>query len=51
MREQRASAPRTKPAAWTRVRSAADRGAPVVTYSLIGITALVYLLQWVPGSA
>lgn len=49
MREQRASAPRTKPAAWTRMRSAADRGAPVVTYSLIGITALVYLLQWVPG--
>ena len=49
MREQRASAPRTKPAAWTRVRAAADRGAPVVTYSLIGITALVYLLQWVPG--
>ena len=49
MREQRASAPRTKPAAWTRVRSAADRGAPVVTYSLIGITALVYLLQWIPG--
>ena len=32
-----------------RVRSAADRGAPVVTYSLIGITALVYLLQWIPG--
>ena len=49
MREQRATAPRTKPAAWTRARSAADRGAPIVTYSLIGITALVYLLQWVPG--
>ena len=49
MREQRASAPRTKPAALTRVRSAASRGAPVVTYALIGITALVYLLQWVPG--
>jgi membrane associated rhomboid family serine protease len=49
MREQRASAPRTKPAVLTRVRSAADRGAPVVTYSLIGITAFVYLLQWIPG--
>jgi membrane associated rhomboid family serine protease len=49
MREQRATAPRTKPAAWTRVRSAAGRGAPVVTYSLIGITALVYVLQWIPG--
>ena len=49
MREQRASAPRTKPAVVTRFRAATDRGAPVVTYSLIGITALVYLLQWIPG--
>lgn len=49
MREQRATTPRTKPAALTRMRSAADRGAPVVTYALIGITALVYVLQWVPG--
>jgi membrane associated rhomboid family serine protease len=49
MREQRASAPRTKPAVVTRMRSAAGRGAPVVTYSLIGITAFVYVLQWVPG--
>jgi membrane associated rhomboid family serine protease len=49
MREQRASAPRTKPAVLTRVRSAAGRGAPVVTYALIGITAFVYLLQWIPG--
>ncbi|GAA1957363.1 rhomboid family intramembrane serine protease [Agromyces allii] len=49
MREQRASAPRTKPAMVSRFRSAADRGAPVVTYALIGITALVYLLQWIPG--
>jgi membrane associated rhomboid family serine protease len=50
MREQRATAPRTKPAVITRARSAADRGAPVVTYALIGITVLVYLLQWIiPG--
>lgn len=49
MREQRASAPRTKPAILTRARSAAGRGAPVVTYSLIGITLAVYLLQWIPG--
>jgi membrane associated rhomboid family serine protease len=49
MAEQRASAPRTKSAVLTRARSAAGRGAPVVTYSLIGITALVYLLQWIPG--
>ncbi|WP_344312018.1 rhomboid family intramembrane serine protease [Agromyces terreus] len=49
MREQRATAPRTKPAVLTRMKSAAGRGAPVVTYSLIGITAFVYLLQWIPG--
>ena len=51
MREQRATAPRTKPAVLTRARSAAGRGAPVVTYSLIGITVAVYLLQLVPGLA
>jgi len=49
MREQRASAPRTKPAVLTRARSAAGRGAPVVTYALIGITLAVYLLQLIPG--
>lgn len=49
MREQRASAPRTKPAVLTRVRSAAGRGAPVVTYALIGISVAVYLLQMIPG--
>ncbi len=51
MREQRASAPRTKPAVLTRARAAADRGAPVVTYSLIGITLAVFLLQLIPGLA
>ena len=51
MREQRASAPRTKPAVLSRARAASGRGAPVVTYSLIGITLVVYLLQLVPGLA
>lgn len=51
MREQRASAPRTKPAVLTRVRSAAGRGAPIVTYSLIGITLAVFVLQLIPGLA
>lgn len=51
MAEQRASAPRTKPAVLRRARSAAGRGAPVVTYTLIGITVAVYLLQLVPGLA
>ncbi|GAA2031910.1 rhomboid family intramembrane serine protease [Agromyces tropicus] len=51
MREQRASAPRTRPAVLTRARAAAGRGAPVVTYSIIGITVAVYLLQLIPGLA
>ncbi len=46
MKQQRAEAPRTKPAVLTRL---SGRGAPVVTYSIIGITVLVFLLQWVPG--
>lgn len=50
MREQRASAPRTKPRVVTRFRAAADRGAPVVTYTLIGISVVVYALQWLTGS-
>jgi membrane associated rhomboid family serine protease len=51
MREQRASTPRTKPAVLTRARAAAERGAPVVTYSIIGITLAVFVLQLVPGLA
>ncbi|PPL19798.1 hypothetical protein GY24_04055 [Microterricola pindariensis] len=46
MREQRASAPRTKPAILTRMTG---QGAPVVTYSIIGLTLLVFVLQWIPG--
>jgi membrane associated rhomboid family serine protease len=51
MREQRASTPRTKPAVLTRARAAAERGAPVVTYSIIGITLAVFVLQLIPGLA
>lgn len=46
MKQQRAEAPRTKPAILTRL---SGRGAPVVTYSIIGITIVVFLLQLVPG--
>ena len=49
MNEQRANAPRTKPAVLTRARSAVGRGAPVVTYSIIGLTIAVFLLQLIPG--
>lgn len=49
MKEQRQNAPRTKPAAFTRIRAAGRNGAPVVTYSIIALTALVYVLQWIPG--
>lgn len=51
MREQRATAPRTKPAVLTRARAAAERGAPVVTYSIIGVTLAVFVLQLIPGLA
>ncbi|WP_232819105.1 rhomboid family intramembrane serine protease [Homoserinimonas sp. OAct 916] len=46
MREQRASAPRTKPAILTRV---AGEGKPVVTYSIIALCVFLYILQWIPG--
>ncbi|KQW04995.1 rhomboid family protein [Leifsonia sp. Root4] len=45
MSEQRASAPRTKSALLTRMTG---QGAPVVTYSLIGITLLIFVLQVLP---
>lgn len=51
MKEQRAEAPRTKPAVLTRMRSASGRGAPVVTYTLIAITLAVFVLQLIPGLA
>lgn len=49
VKEARRSAPRRRPAVATRVRSAAAGGAPVVTYSLIGISVVVYLLNLVTG--
>ena len=49
MREQRANAPRTKPALLTRLNRMTGDGTPVVTYSIIALTALVYLLQFLPG--
>jgi membrane associated rhomboid family serine protease len=51
VREARANAPRVQPAVVTRMRSASAGGAPVVTYSLIGTSVLVYLLQVVLGSS
>ncbi len=46
MREQRAEAPRTKPQVITRLTG---RGAPVVTYAIIGLCVLVFILQSLPG--
>ncbi|MDJ0333673.1 rhomboid family intramembrane serine protease [Salinibacterium sp. G-O1] len=48
IKEAKAGAPRQKSAILTSLRR--SRGAPVVTYSLIGVTALIYLLQILPGS-
>jgi membrane associated rhomboid family serine protease len=47
--EARASSPRTKSRARTAFRSSSDQ--PVITYSIIAVTVLVYLLQWVSGGA
>lgn len=47
MREQRKNAPRTKSALLTRLTGS---GQPTVTYSIIGITLFVYLLQFVTGN-
>ncbi|TFB49864.1 rhomboid family intramembrane serine protease [Cryobacterium tagatosivorans] len=46
MKEQRRNAPRTKPAVLTRLTGS---GAPVVMYSLIGVTLFVFVLQLIPG--
>jgi len=51
VREARASAPRVTSPVIGRVRSAARSGAPVVTYGIIGVTLLVWLLQQVTGGA
>lgn len=49
-REARQSAPRTKPAVVTAINRARRGGGPVVTFSIIGVTALVYLGQLVSGT-
>ena len=46
MRQQRAEAPRTKPQVITRLTG---RGAPVVTYAIIGLCVFVFILQSLPG--
>jgi len=49
MREQRQSAPRTKSAASTRFSRMTAAGQPVVTYSIIAVTLLLFVLQLIPG--
>ncbi|GAA3878936.1 rhomboid family intramembrane serine protease [Leifsonia kafniensis] len=49
MREQRATAPRTKPALLTRLNRMTGDGTPVVTYSIIAVSVFVYLLQLIPA--
>lgn len=46
MRQQRAEAPRTKPQVITRLTG---RGAPVITYAIIGLCVFVFILQSLPG--
>ncbi|MFT2817391.1 rhomboid family intramembrane serine protease [Leifsonia sp. A12D58] len=49
MKEQRQNAPRTKPAALTRITRMGNDGSPVVTYSIIALTLVVFVLQLIPG--
>jgi Uncharacterized membrane protein (homolog of Drosophila rhomboid) len=46
MRQQRASAPRTKPEI---LRRATGRGAPTITYAIIAICVVVFIAQSIPG--
>lgn len=46
MKQQRATAPKTKPAILTRMTGT---GAPIVTYALIGICVIVFIFQSLPG--
>lgn len=48
MKEQRQSAPRTKPAILTRTKRLTRSGGPVVTYAIIGVSVFVYILQSLP---
>jgi membrane associated rhomboid family serine protease len=51
VREARESAPRTRPATVTRIRSSfrGSSDVPVVTYTLIGLSVVLYLLQFISG--
>ncbi|PXA72226.1 rhomboid family intramembrane serine protease [Cryobacterium arcticum] len=49
MREQRQNAPRTKSAARTSFNRLTAPGQPVVTYSIIALTLVVFVLQLIPG--
>jgi membrane associated rhomboid family serine protease len=53
VKEDRLSAPRTKPAAVTRIRSSMRRssGVPVVTYTLVAINVLFFGINFVSGNA
>jgi len=49
MHDQRQSAPRTKSAARTRLGRMTAAGEPVVTYSIIALTLVIFVLQLIPG--
>ena len=49
MRESRQNAPRTKPAVVTSVRRLAQPGTPIVTYAIMALCVIVFLLQLVTG--
>jgi membrane associated rhomboid family serine protease len=48
-REAQASAPRRKPAMVSAARIAMNNGAPVVTYSIIALCAVIFVIQYLTG--
>jgi membrane associated rhomboid family serine protease len=51
VKEARQNAPRGTPALVRAARAAQSSSTPVVTYSLIGINLIVYIIQWLSGDA
>lgn len=49
MREQRATAPRTKPRFVTNIKAMTQRGRPTITYGIIALCVLVFVLEFVPA--
>lgn len=50
MKESRQAAPKKRPIAFTALRRVSNSGAPVITYSIMAVCVIVFLLQLVTGT-